>query len=261
MDPEKRVNEHRWTEQQVKLAFYLYCQLPFGQLHARNAQVILLAQNIGRSPSAVAMKLVNLASLDPDIRASGRSGLTNASLLDRQVWEEFHANWEGLSSECEQVIKSFPIQDVQGDYEEYNDFYYSGETRTSVVKSRVGQNFFRNAVLASYQGKCCMSRVSIPQLLVASHIIPWSIDEKQRLNPRNGLCLSAIHDRAFDRGFLTILPDMTVLVSKEIKQKAGGSKLIKELCLLDKKGIELPDKFLPAANFLTWHNNHVFLGD
>jgi len=61
----------RWTRSQLKLAFYLYCQLPFGKLHQRNPEVIKLAGEIGRTASAVAMKLVNFASLDPAIRASG----------------------------------------------------------------------------------------------------------------------------------------------------------------------------------------------
>ena len=259
MPSEIRNRDSRWTEQQVKLAYYLYCQMPFGQLHARNARVIELAKAIGRTPSAVAMKLVNLASLDPDIRESGRSGLTNASSLDRKIWEEFHADWEKLSFECEQIISSLQIHDSEMSYDDGLD--YSGETSPTVVQRRIGQNFFRNTILASYQHKCCMSRLSIPQLLVASHIVPWNIDKTQRLNPRNGLCLSAIHDRAFDRGFLTVLPDMTILVSKAIKEKSDDNQLIKELCLLDKRKIELPKRFSPSASLLSWHNEHIFLGD
>ena len=91
----------RWTKEQLKLAFHLYCQLPFGKLHHRNKEIVVLAPLIGRTPSAVAMKLVNFASLDPAITASGRSGLGNASVLDQEVWDEFHADWEGLALECE----------------------------------------------------------------------------------------------------------------------------------------------------------------
>ncbi len=85
-----------WTPEQVKLAFHLYCQLPFGRLHQSNPEIIALAELIGRTPSAVAMKLTNLASLDPAIIASGRKGLSGASNLDRAIWDEFHADWEGL---------------------------------------------------------------------------------------------------------------------------------------------------------------------
>ena len=75
----------RWTTEQLKLAFHLYCQLPFGKLHSRNAEVINLGQLLGRTPSAVAMKLVNFASLDPAITGTGRTGLPGASRLDREV--------------------------------------------------------------------------------------------------------------------------------------------------------------------------------
>jgi len=68
------VRNDRWTREQLKLAFHLYCQLPFGKLHSRNAEIVELAQLIGRTPGAVAMKLVNFASLDPAITSTGRAG-------------------------------------------------------------------------------------------------------------------------------------------------------------------------------------------
>ena len=80
-----------------------------------------------------------------------------------------------------------------------------GKVREGVVKVRVNQSFFRNTVLASYENKCCITGISIPDFLVASHIIPWSKDEKNRLNPENGLCLNSIHDKAFDKGFILSL--------------------------------------------------------
>ena len=63
---------NRWTKEQLKLAFHLYCQLPFGKLDMRTPEVIRLATLIGRTPGAVAMKLSNFASLDPAIRGNRR---------------------------------------------------------------------------------------------------------------------------------------------------------------------------------------------
>ena len=51
-----------WTAEQLKLAFHLYCQLPFGRLSRGNPEVIALANLIGWTPSAVALKLTNLNS-------------------------------------------------------------------------------------------------------------------------------------------------------------------------------------------------------
>lgn len=75
-----------WTSEQLKLAFNFYCQTPFGKLHSKNPQIMELAGLIGRTPSALAMKLVNFVSLDPSITQTGRKGLSGASALDRKIW-------------------------------------------------------------------------------------------------------------------------------------------------------------------------------
>ena len=69
---------------------------------------------------------------------------------------------------------------------------------------RLGQAFFRATILASYQGQCCICRLPCKMLLVSSHIIPWAARPEFRLDPRNGLCLCAMHDKAFDRGLLAV---------------------------------------------------------
>ena len=104
--PQNIMTTNRWTKEQLKLAFHLYCQLPFGKLHSRNPEIIKLAKLIGRTPGAVAMKLVNFASLDPAITSTGRTGLGNAGSLDKEVWAEFHADWEKLAVECEMRSES-----------------------------------------------------------------------------------------------------------------------------------------------------------
>src|SRR3989338_10527536 len=91
----------RWTKEQVKLAFHLYCQLPYGRIHGRNQEIIALAKAIGRTSDAVAMKMLNIASIDPAITSTGRVGLRGDSALDREVWAEFHSDWEKLAVECQ----------------------------------------------------------------------------------------------------------------------------------------------------------------
>jgi hypothetical protein len=90
-----------WTKDQVKLAFHLYCQIPYGRIYGRNPEIMALAKVIDRTSDAVAMKMLNIASLDPAITSTGRSGLGNASALDRAVWDEFHSDWERLAVECQ----------------------------------------------------------------------------------------------------------------------------------------------------------------
>jgi putative restriction endonuclease len=81
-----RAGQNLWSREELILAINLYCKLPFGRLHNRNPEIINLANLIGRTPSSVAYKLVNFASLDPSLKARGIKGASNASNLDREIW-------------------------------------------------------------------------------------------------------------------------------------------------------------------------------
>ncbi|MBW2941212.1 HNH endonuclease [Zhongshania aquimaris] len=249
-----------WTKEQLKLAFYLYCQLPFGKLHRGTNDIVELAEMIGRTPSAVSLKLVNLASLDPAIRNSGRSGMMNVSKLDREIWDEFHADWEGLLDECSQLIAKWREGKVgSGDVagaEAVSDF--QGEMRSVLTEQRIGQRFFRRSVLAAYKSRCCISGLDVPQLLVASHIVPWSEDKLNRLNPGNGLCLSALYDRAFDQGFITVDENWRLLVSGELKQRSSAV-VQASFIAIEGQAIEMPERFMPTSAFMEWHRDNVYL--
>lgn len=204
------------------------------------------------------MKCSNIASLDPVVRESGRAGLGNASALDEEVWNEFHANWERLTLECEQLRQTLryqsqtPLTAPDETTDEFALDDYTGETRQSIVQQRIKQRFFRRAVLASYRGRCCISGVSDARLLVASHIVPWREDKANRLNPSNGLCLSAIHDKAFDQHLFTLSDDCRVILSRTLKQTKD--KFLREIFWPhDGKAIEMPERFSPHSNFLARH--------
>lgn len=253
-------NSTLWAREQIKLAFHLYCQIPFGKIDSRNKEIIALAEVIGRTSSAVAMKMLNIASLDPAITSTGRVGLGNASALDREVWAEFHADWERLAVESQllrqQLDEQMPqVFEVESDLLIPEDF--TGETKQVITTQRIKQHFFRRAVLSSYRGRCCMSGLSEPKLLIASHIVPWSIDKANRLNPSNGLCLSAIHDRAFDKGLITLSDDLTIVISAQI-QKCNDTFMKEIFMPLNGKKIELPDRFTPDMSFVNWHRSKLF---
>jgi len=254
-----------WTKEQLKLAFHLYCQLPFGKLHSRNPEIVDLATLIDRTPSAVAMKLVNFASLDPSITSTGRTGLGNASKLDLEVWKEFHADWEGLATECARLrfrlrAKHGQAERVSLDEDELEELRdFTGETRLALTCQRINQQFFRRAVLSSYRGRCCMSGLSETRLLVASHIVPWSKDKANRLNPSNGLCLSALHDKAFDCGLLTLSDDCRVVLSATL-QRSDDRFAREVLHPLEDRSIELPERFVPDRSLIARHREKVFLG-
>lgn len=254
-------NSRLWTKDQVKLAFHLYCQIPFGKIDGRNHEVIALSKIIGRTSDAVAMKMLNISSLDPAITNSGRVGLGNASALDREVWAEFHDDWERLAIET-QLLRQKIDKEVTPEFESDNDLLipedFTGETRQAITTQRIKQNFFRRAVLSSYKGRCCMSGLSEPKLLIASHIVPWSKDKTNRLNPSNGLCLSAIHDRAFDKGFITLDDNFKVMISNELKKREDV--FVKEVLMpLSGKTIDFPERFMPSIEFVRQHRTSIFL--
>lgn len=248
----------RWTEDQTKRALYLYFQLPFGKLHQRNSEIIQLAAALGRTPSSIAMKLANFASLDPKIIESGRKGLDGASALDRKVWDEFHSDWTKLVTEVGTHEEASLPQYKSKVSEAPFDFRYEppgGSTTTRAeIERRVGQNFFRRAVLANFDDTCSVTGVAEPRLLVASHISPWRDDVPNRHNPRNGLCLSATFDRAFDQFLMTVTPDLTVRLSAQLL-KSGTSQT--RAYFAPYEGVELrqPARLALDARLLAAHND------
>ena len=129
--------------------------------------------------------------------------------------------------------------------------------RETLIRSRVNQSFFRKSILASYENRCCITGITIPELLIASHIVPWSVDKKNRMNPCNGLCLNALHDKAFDTGLITIMPDYTIKLSDTLKRKY--SVIDSFFTYYENKIITLPQRFLPSAEFIRYHNEQIFI--
>jgi hypothetical protein len=256
-----------WTRDQLLVALNLYCQLDFGKFHQGNPLIIEAAKRIDRTPSALAMKLCNFASLDPAITASGRKGLQGASALDRKIWGEFQQAPDSIGLESQALVDGMATDDAAlstlastADVQEAPaPSYYAGDT-AATVKVRRGQHFFRKAVLSSYEGRCCMSGLRHPDLLLASHIVPWSQDANNRLNPANGLCLSALHDRAFDQGLITVTPDLLIRVSSELREGESSTLAAEHLLALEGKPITLPHKFAPDREFLSYHSQEVFKG-
>ena len=127
------------------------------------------------------------------------------------------------------------------------------------VKTRRLQTFFRNAVLASYEFRCAVSGVAVPELLTASHIIPWRADESRRADPTNGLCLNALYDRAFDRGLITFDEDFRLMISGHLKK--GDAPEFQQINFIAREGAKLilPHRFSPDAAALQKHRDSIFI--
>lgn len=246
-----------WTRDQLLVACNLYFRLPFGRMHSRNPEIIETATLIGRTSSALAMKLCNLASLDPAEKARQVSGLKGASNQDRAVWNEFHVNWERLAFESEQAKLRFAAnQSVQAPRIPEPPKGPTEAVRETRV--RLVQGFFRQAVLTSYESRCAICLISEERLLIASHIMPWSVDENRRADPSNGLALCALHDRAFDLGLIGFSHSLTLLVSPRLK--TVDAVAVHRAAFLDLEGRALfrPIRCEPDLDAIAFHRETVF---
>lgn len=254
----------RWTAEQTIRALFLYFQMPFGRLHQRAPEIIELASAMGRTPSFIAMKLSNFASLDPKITSTGRKGLQGASAQDRSVFSRFYGDWDALVSEAQRLIgdesDESPIAltaTVADTRRTFKPFEGLSESERTIIARR-GQSFFRNAVLANYDEQCCITGIADHRLLNASHIRPWQTDIENRHNPANGLALSATFDRAFDRGLITIDQSLNVHVSRQLLQ-SQSDRTRAHFTHFHGKPITRPTRFEPDLMFLRWHNETLFV--
>lgn len=249
---------NNWTREETIVAFNVYCKIPFKSSSKTNPTIIKYANIIGRSPSALNMKVGNFGRLDPELRRRGIVGLGNGSKLDEIIWNEFNGNWERLAFESELLIAQFQNKTIEETIEFEFENLPQGKERETLIKVRVNQSFFRSTILSSYNQKCCITGLSIPDFLVSSHIIPWKKDEVNRLNPHNGLCLNSIHDKAFDRGFITITPDFKIKISEYFKDYSTEDAVLDFFVKYENQPINLPDRFLPSKDFLDYHFNNIF---
>lgn len=250
-----------WSREELILAMNLYCRLPFGRFHRRNPEVIALATAIERTPSSVAMKLSNYASFDPQHQARGVKGLKAASRADRAIWDEFHTNWNSLAVLSEKLRDQYGVAKRLSNSTERESVEYSGETETTrTTPVRLAQRFFRRSILAAYQSRCCVTGIDLPALLVASHILPWSRFPELRANPRNGLCLSNLHDAAFDRGFIAFDEQYRLVLSKRLSEATTNEVLNACFRRYEGERLHLPERFRPESSFLESHRELVFQG-
>ena len=128
-----------------------------------------------------------------------------------------------------------------------------GKEALRSVRVRSNQNVFRLMILKIYNESCCITRLNIPEVNRASHILPWSENPNQRLNPRNGLCLSATYDAAFDKNLISLDEDYRIIISKEISEHYSNSSVEEYFYKKEGQKITLPTSYLPHQDYLDEH--------
>ena len=247
-----------WTEEQITVVLYEYCRNPFGQFSATKQFVKDLGKLLGRSAAAVVRKVGNLASFDPLMKARGVGGLGHTGKLDEAVWNVYFGHWDKLAIDAEVLIAQYRQKGLEESLKETIDLSNlpKGEERKQEVTRRINQDFFRRAVLSSYNNCCCITGINNKSLLEASHIIGWTKDEANRTNPQNGLCLNVLLHKAYDENLIGISPDYEIFVSDAF----FGSKLEtvdvstrEYINSINHRKLIMPKRFLPDRDLLAIH--------
>ncbi len=256
----------RWSEEETTLALYLYYLLEAKQIENRSNAIKDLAAFLGRTPASVEMKIGNLQFCDK----KNNKGLKNGGKTDDIIFKRYLYNPDLLDITAKEIIddnrtEAYLIPDLikSNPYEEPLDndinvvMDYRGSESLRIRKERNEQDSFRNRLFANYDCRCCLSGVNTSELLIASHIVPWSKDETKRVDPKNGLLLNAYLDKAFDKGIITVeADDYTVRISDKLKDERAldyfnqykGQKII----------LPRNPNVWPEKENLQYHNDVIF---
>lgn len=135
-----------------------------------------------------------------------------------------------------------------------NHIEENGTEKEIRAKHRVGQEIFRAILLKIYNSRCCLTGIDVPEVLRASHIKPWADSKKKdRLNPENGLCLSATYDAAFDRHLISFDGEYRLILSPVLKEQYTSDAFKTHFLKFEGHSIELPSKYLPSQIYLASH--------
>lgn len=260
------LSDRPWTREEVLLAIRLYCKLPYRKLRQTTPEVRELALLLDRTPSAISKRCCNYVQFDP-VESLRVKGFTRAAKLDKTVWAEVSADWEQFAAESAQIEQRLRVkqsaQPEPGAGAALPDgvLFPAGVDQEEIQRRRIGQRFFREAILTAYDHRCCVTGIAHDALLVASHIKPWKDSDPatERTNPRNGLCLSPLYDRAFDAGLMTVDEEYRVVISSAILQSMPEEIGRRHFHCHHGKELALPNRFTPDQQFLQFHRDSVFI--
>ena len=247
-----------WSREETIIALNLYCKIPFGKLSSRNETIKKHAKVLGRTTDSLVMKMCNIARLDPELQRRGVKGLSQGAKMEEIVWNEFIDNPELLAYQSELLLAKLKKERIEDIIKTNPTYLPEGEERETIIRQRVGQNFFRTVVITSYNYTCCITGLKNEHLVEACHISDWASDIKNRTNPQNGLCMSSMFHTAYDRKLMSVTPDYNIVISDEMIESATKPDLKDYLNSLNNRQIILPERFVPSPSLLE-NNYEIFI--
>lgn len=251
----------KWTHDETVIALGLYFQIPFAKVNKNTPEVVRVAKMMGRAPASLSMKIGNIGRLDPTLLSQGISGLVNGAKMEVEVWNEYSARRDELSVRYYELLEKFNQDGVKEIDDDFTIKTPQGLDGIRLSHYRINQSFFRHSVLSAYNNACCITGLSEMKLLVASHIKPWAKCENgdDRTKTENGLCLNALHDKAFDSGLITLDEDLRVVLSGTLKSAVRLEVFNDYFLRYEGRQISLPERGRPSEEFLSYHRDNIFM--
>jgi len=235
-----------WSIQSVELADELYQYILEQQKQFRDGKGIFVGESPksyweGRFCSAAIKSYKEFLILHP---------------YEERLWDIYNNTSKAPDDISKQMLsKKINSSEKLIDDKDFDFSTKEGKEKLSLVKTRVNQNFFRKMILHSYARKCCITGLNIPEVLRASHITSWANDKTNRMNPANGLCLSATYDAAFDRHLISFDEDYRIILSPKLKKYTTNEAFNEYFIKFKGKQIALPTIYLPNQTLLEKHRN------
>jgi len=186
----------------------------------------------------IAMEILHYFNIKGDSKGLLKNNLDNIKNLNSEV-KEILNSFYSIQEEVKNLIERKPINPKNKDTE-----------RLQLVKSRIYQDVLKDYVSENYTNCCALCEIDQPELLVASHIIPWSFDKNKRLDLDNCILLCNFHDKLFDKGFISLNEDLNLIISKQLSKNVSH--------LLDNNTFKIPQEDIPNLEYLKFHREEIF---
>ncbi len=170
----------------------------------------------------------------------------------KSIFENRDINEKKFSTEVINLLRELLVTEEEAENELENNLNPSGKDteKERLIKARVYQDKLREKIIENYRYQCAICDINKIDLLVCSHIVPWSHDEKNRLNLENSICLCVMHDKLFDKGYFHLKDNYEIILSNRVDENLKGFFINRKF--------KTPNKFAPHKDFLKLHREEIF---
>ena len=208
-----------WSDEELIVVCYIY-----NSDWSYTEKIRRALQYLGRNESSVKFRFGNF-----DNFRKGAGGFANGGTHARKTWDKYQEN---PSEMADLAISLFNGGQV-------------GSTSNSESEM---------ATLTCAGNRCCVTGISEPMFLIASHIKPWSVCEaKEKTDVHNALCLNTFHDSLFDKYRMTVNESMEIIYDPKLED-CIPEKTYRSM-IQEYTEIKVNESNKPATKYLDYHNN------